>query len=202
MLAALALGFGEALSPMQILWINLVSDILPGLGLGLEPADARALARGPSDHAPIVGRREAARLGGEAALMSAGALGACAYGAFRYGAGSPRTRTMTFASLVGAQLLHGLTCRSRRRGLFTRERAPANPALAGALGVSAALQAAAFCIPPLRSVMGLSRLGLADLGVTAAAGVLPYLTLETLKTRTPARGGGTALSASAPAPAE
>lgn len=97
---------------------------------------------------------------------------------------------MTFTSLVAAQLLHGLTCRSSTRGLFTRERPAPNRALTGVLGLSAAVQAAAFGASPLRRLLGLARLGPADIGVTAVAGALPFLALEAMKLR--AQAGGTA----------
>jgi Ca2+-transporting ATPase len=185
MLGGLVIGFGEALSPMQILWINLVSDVLPGLGLALQPPDPDALQRAPDADPEFVNRPEAARLARESAVMGAGALAACAWGVLRYGAQSPRTRTMTFFSLVGAELLHGFTCRSPSRGLFTREKPAPNPALLRALGASAALQAAVFCLPPLRRVMGVAKLGFADLCVTAACGLAPFLGLEAAKAARP-----------------
>ena len=49
MIAATAAGVGEALSPMQLLWINLVSDVLPGLGLALEPPEPGVMEHAPRD---------------------------------------------------------------------------------------------------------------------------------------------------------
>ena len=181
MLGGLAIGFGEALTPMQILWINLVSDVLPGLGLALQPPDADALKRPPSADLVFLDRPEAWRRAREAAVLGAGALAACAWGVLRHGAQSPRTRTMTFFSLVTAELLHGFTCRSPSRGLFTRERPAPNPALLKALGASAALQGAVFCFPPLRRIMGVARLGFGDVCATAACGIAPFLCLEAAK---------------------
>lgn len=110
---------------------------------------------------------------------------------------------MTFTGLVTAQLLHGLTCRSRSRGVFTREPPAANRTLSGVLVASAALQGAAFCLPTLRRLLGLSRLGLGDVGVTAAAGVLPFLALEATKTwARPERRTWAGADGYAPAPAE
>ncbi|MGH1570945.1 HAD-IC family P-type ATPase [Methylobacterium sp. P31] len=157
MVAATAAGIAEALSPMQLLWINLISDVLPGLGLALEPPEAGVMEQSPrvADEA-IVGRSSVRPLASEAALLSSGALGACAYGALRYGRQSAQARTMTFASLVTAQLLHAYTCRSSRQSMLSTKRLPPNPALTRALAVSAGASShrvhGAGCTPIARTV--------------------------------------------------
>ena len=55
------------------------------------------------------------RLGTEAGILTASALGAGLFGAIRYGLSSPQGRTMAFGSLASAQLLHALTYRSGQR---------------------------------------------------------------------------------------
>ena len=110
-LAATAAGFGEPLSGPQLLWINLVTDVLPGLGLALEPPAPDAMLRPPdaAEEADLGGRDWAgsAREGG---VIAAGGLLACGWGVLRHGA-SAQARTMTFGGLVTAQLLHALACR-------------------------------------------------------------------------------------------
>ena len=67
MLAGAAAGFGEMLSPMQLLWINLISDVLPAIGLAMEPPEPDAMERGPTDaNEPMVRRDQMGRLGTEA----------------------------------------------------------------------------------------------------------------------------------------
>jgi hypothetical protein len=64
MLAGAAAGFGEMLSPMQLLWINLISDVLPAIGLAMEPPEPDAMERGPTDaNEPMVRRDQMGRLG-------------------------------------------------------------------------------------------------------------------------------------------
>ena len=53
MFASLVLGLGQPLNPMQLLWINLITDIFPGLALSLEPADPDLMHRPPRDPAEI-----------------------------------------------------------------------------------------------------------------------------------------------------
>ena len=182
MIVAAAAGAAEALSPMQLLWINLVSDVLPGVGLALEPPEPGVMEQAPMEAgAAIVGPADLRPLAADAAILSAGALGTCAYGALRYGFASGRTRAMTFNSLVAAQLLHALTCRSGKHSVFGRSLPSPNPALTGALALTAGAQAAAFAVPGIRRVLGLGPLGLLDAGVTIAGGVLPFLAREMLK---------------------
>src|SRR5258707_1356112 len=81
MLASTVLGTGATLTPMQLLWINLVTDVLPGLGLALEPAEKDTMRRAPtSADATIVGTRDLTGLVGEAAMLTIGPLIAAAGG--------------------------------------------------------------------------------------------------------------------------
>ncbi len=182
-LAATAAGAGVPLSPVQLLWLNLLTDVLPALGLGFEPAEPGVLDQPPRDpHEPIVRRADVPALGREAAVIAAGALAAFGYGRARHGA-SPRAGTVAFTSLVGAQLLHALSCRSERGSLFAGPRRPPNRPLTAALAGSAALQAAILLVPGLRRVMGLAALDLPDAAVGLAGAVLPYLVNEAAKPR-------------------
>ena len=118
----------------------------------------------------------------EGGVMAGGALLACSWGVLRYGVG-PEARTMTFSSLVIAQLLHAMTARSRHHGPFVSgsERLPPNRPLAAALAFSFALQAVAWLVPGLRRLLGLAPIGLSDTLVTLAAAAAPYLFNEVWK---------------------
>jgi Ca2+-transporting ATPase len=181
MLAGVAFGFGQALSPMQLLWINLISDIFPGLALSLEPPEPDAMERGPRDvNAPVIGRGDLGRMAGESALITAGAVASYLYGLGRYGRG-PRAGTLVFNTLTVGQLLHALSCRSAQETLFSARRRPPNPYLNWALGGSLAAQGVISSVPALRRLLGTSPLGLADLGVVAAGALGPLLVNEGLK---------------------
>ena len=181
-LGATAAGFGAPLTALQLLWINLVSDVLPGLGLAFEPPEPDAMARGPRPaDGSILGRGDRLPLLAEGGVIAAGALAAGAFGTLRHGA-SAQARTMVFGSLVTSQLLHALTCRSVMHGPFTGGDAlRPNRALAGTLLFSFAAQGAALCFPGVRGLLGVVPLGAADLLATAAGGVLPYLLNEARK---------------------
>src|SRR5215471_7424613 len=173
-LAATGAGFGPILTPVQLLWINLVSDVLPGIGLAMGD-------QGPSvmDNAPIAAdesilqRSDVGRIAREAGLITAGAFGSGLLGAARYGVGSTQVSTAAFGSLVTGQLLHALTY--ARNGALTPLRLPSNPTLLGIVGGSLALQALAILVPGFRRMFGVGQVGVTDVAVMLAGGILPYI---------------------------
>lgn len=182
MLAGTAAGSGAVLTPMQLLWINLISDVLPGIGLALEPPDPRALAAGPQPaDEPILSRAELAPLAFDATLVGSGAFAAALYGAARYGGAAPQTSTMTFGSLVLAQLLHAITCRSPETGIFNPGPRPANRPLSLILAGSLAAQSAAMVLPGVRRLLGVGPVGGLDAAVVLAGGTLPFVLAESRK---------------------
>src|SRR5438874_3294498 len=181
MLAGAALGFGEALSPLQLLWINLVSDVLPGIGLALEPAAPDIMeAPPPGADEPIVGESDFRALASEAAILGAGAFASGIYGAARHGTGR-RSSMLVFTSLVLSQLLHALTCRSPDRSLLNAEPLPPNDTLNGILTGSIGAQAALLLVPQIRTLLGVERLDLIDAAVALAGGTLPFIIGELRK---------------------
>ena len=84
-------------------------------------------------------------------------------------------RSMTFSSLVAAQLLHALACRTPGENIFQRTDLQANPILSTILIGAFALQAAAYVIAPLRRALELAPVGLSAGVVTALSSVLPSL---------------------------
>jgi Ca2+-transporting ATPase len=166
---------------MQLLWLNLVTDVLPGIGLVLEPAEADVLQRPPHDpHDPMVRRTDFIDLAREAAVISTAALAAYGYGVMRYGI-SPRARSICFATLVGAQLLHALSCRSTSAGLFGPGHLRPNRHLTAALAASFAVQLAALFLPGLRRQLDIAPVGLTDAAVSIAAAGGAYLVNELAK---------------------
>jgi Ca2+-transporting ATPase len=177
----MTVGLGEPLTAMQLLWINLVSDIFPGLALALEPPEPDVLLRPPRDHdEEILQPAALKKMLREAALLSAGSLGAYSFGVARYGQG-PQAGTMAFLSLTAGQLLHALSCRSEEKTIFDGGTRP-NPYLNAALLGTFGLQALALVLPPLRGLLGVARIGAVDGLVAAAGALLPLLANEGAKT--------------------
>ena len=181
MLAGMMLGLGQPLNPMQLLWINLISDIFPGLALSMEPAESGVLTRPPrASGETVIDRRRLLRMAMESGVITAGAMASYGYAVARYGVG-PRAGTHAFTTLTLAQLLHGISCRSERRGLFNPGQRPSNPALKWALAGSFAAQGIAAFTPGIRGILGVTPVSPVDSLVIGAAAALPLLVNESTK---------------------
>ncbi|HET6421779.1 MAG TPA: cation-translocating P-type ATPase C-terminal domain-containing protein, partial [Geobacteraceae bacterium] len=112
--------------------------------------------------------------------ISAAALGAYGYGLLRYGMG-PRAGTIAFMSLTTAQLQHTLSCRSETISIFDERKLPPNRYLKWAMAGSFALQALVMIVPGLRSLLGITPVGLLDGVVIGGSAFLPYIVNEATK---------------------
>jgi Ca2+-transporting ATPase len=153
------------------------------LALSVEDPEPDILERPPRDsQAPLFAREDFKRMSVDAALMSAGSLGAYAYGLGRYGAGA-RAASLAFQSLTIGQLLNAYSCRSQTHSLFERRQLPPNPYLNVAILGSLALQGLTIWFPPIRRLLGVAPLGLADLGIIGGSSFLSLAAIENAKTR-------------------
>jgi Ca2+-transporting ATPase len=185
MLAGIGLGLGQPLNPMQLLWINLITDIFPGLALAMEAPEPDIMQRPPRDpQEPVIAPKDLRRLGWESAIISGGTLASYGYAFWRYGAG-PQASTQAFMTLTLGQLLHALSSRSEQHTLLARHQLPPNPYLNGALGVSLAVQVLTVLVPGLRNLLGTTLPTLTDGLVMGAGALTPLLINEVTK-----RGGG------------
>ena len=182
---AVALGLPSPLTPLQLLWLNLVTDLAPGLAMALEPRDPDLMQQPPRNpKEAIVPAPLLRRILAESAAIAIGALGVYGIGMSRHGLG-PTAQTMAFASLLGSQLLHVGWARAGEKPALTGNHGRRNPYLAGAMVLSVALQGAALFVPPLRTVLGGAPLALADIGIALAGAALPSLAVEISRFLTP-----------------
>jgi Ca2+-transporting ATPase len=185
MLAAIGTGLGQPLNPMQLLWINLITDVFPGLALAMEPPEPDVLSHPPRDpDEPIIRRQDMKYYAIETAALTAGTMASYGFGVARYGLG-PQANTLAFMTLTTAQLLHAFSCRSETHGMFVPGALPRNRWLELAAGGSLAVQALTVLVPGLRSLLGCTPIGLADVAVIAAGSIGPLLINEATKTLRP-----------------
>jgi P-type Ca2+ transporter type 2C len=176
---ATAAGGYQPLAPLHLLWVNLLTDVLPALALGVEPAEQDVMRRPPrrADES-ILSSRAMASIGAAATAIAGLGLGAYGLGLRWYGPG-PATSTLTLTTLVSSQLAYAIACRSEAgpglRG-FAR-----SPALIGALGGTLALQAGAVLASPLRAVLGTTALDTRGWAVVAAGGLGALAAGESIK---------------------
>jgi P-type Ca2+ transporter type 2C len=166
-------GPGELETPMELLWINLVTDVLPGLGLAVADPDPDVMDRPPrAADEPVIPSRDIRRIGTDSAIIAAAALGAHFIGLARHGPG-PHTRGMTFLALSQGQLLYTLACQRSDPLKLKPGTLLANRRLNAALLASSALGVLPFLVPGLRRVLGIAPLSVPDIAVSLAAAALP-----------------------------
>jgi Ca2+-transporting ATPase len=172
------LGMPIPLLPIHILWINLVTDGLPGLAYASEPAEIGTMSRPPRPprQSPFADGR-AIRM-----LWIGGLLGAVtlATQAIAMDLGFPHWRSMVFTVLCFGQLGNALALRSETQSVF-RQGLLSNKPMTGALLLTVVLQLATLYVPFLNPVFRTAPLSLAELGVTALASVLVFGAVEIQK---------------------
>lgn len=153
-LIAAAAGWPAPLTPIQILWLNLLTDVLPALALALEPGEANIMQRPPQPPgAPLVSRRELLVALGYAAAIAAATLAAFCW-ALSAGLSPGAPMAIAFLTLAFAQVLHLGNARQTRH-VSSWRRAVANPAALAAVGGTAALLLLATAWTPLATLLGL-----------------------------------------------
>ena len=179
--AATMVGLGQPLSSMQLLWINLITDIFPGLALSMEAPEKDILNRPPRDpDNSMINSSDFKKITREAGIISLGAISSYVYGVIRYGKGL-RASSIAFQTLTLSQLLHAITCRSEQHSIFDLESQSANKYLTVALGGSFILQAMTPVVPGLRSLLGLDTIGMTDFLIIGINAPLPFLLNEIAK---------------------
>jgi Ca2+-transporting ATPase len=177
--AAIAVGWPLPLMPLQILWMNLVTDVFPALGLALEPASPHLMRQPPRDpNRRLFSRRFMVLISWQAAMLAAISLAAYAWALETYGPGA-HSRTVALFAIIGAQLGHVFNCRSRTRsafeGLFT------NPFIWGAAFIVVLLQLLAVYLSPLAAVLGTVRPLPADWLIICICALVPVGIVEATK---------------------
>jgi Ca2+-transporting ATPase len=177
--SAITLGWPLPLMPLQILWMNLVTDVFPALALAVEPPSPEVMKQAP--HNPSVGLLSKGLfilIGWQALMIALLSLGAYSWALGVYGAGA-HSRTVALFALIGAQLGHMFNCRSRSRSAFTR--VFRNPFIWGATSVVVMLQLMAIYCSALAVVLGTHRLTSIDWGVVGFCVVAPIVIVEIFK---------------------
>ena len=168
------------LSPVQLLWLNLVTDSLPALALGMEPVEKTAMTQPPrGKEEPLFSKAFSRRLAWQGALV--GGITLLAYGLGLHLTGTfAVANTMAFATLTFSQLFHAFDVRSETTPLF-RLGVLSNKAMNKAFLAGAALQAAVLLAPPLQGVFAVVPLALEQWGMVLALALTPLVVCEAAK---------------------
>ncbi|MGB4594169.1 MAG: calcium-translocating P-type ATPase, PMCA-type [Coriobacteriia bacterium] len=171
-----------ALLPLQILWINLVTDGFPALALGVDPASPRVMERKPRDakESVLAPRRQAQVLWQGALITMAGLIMYIWADFFMPGHSPERAQTMLFAAMVLTQLIHAFSFRSETRSLFSAYTFK-NKWLNWSFVGSMALQMLVIYAPPMQRVFSTRALSPTDWLAVLAAALIPTVLIDVTK---------------------
>jgi len=176
--AAILLGYPTPLLPLQILWVNLVTDILPATALIRDPADDDVMGHPPRDPGEaLVTWRSGARILAEGGLLAAGVLSTYLWTVWREGPGAP-AGTMAFMALVLIHPFQAMSCRSERLNWWQLR---PNPWVPLSLLALFALQWLAIEWGPLARLLGTRPLSGTNWLVLVLGVLWPVALLEALK---------------------
>ncbi|MFL5539921.1 MAG: cation-translocating P-type ATPase [Longimicrobiaceae bacterium] len=171
-------GRGAALLPLQILWLNLVTDTFPALALAVEPGEADVMRRRPRDpRAALLSGAFLRSVGFHAATITLATLAAMA---LSRGRGAEVSRTVAFCTLALAQAFHLGNARDRE-AVVAPGPALRNPWALLAVGVVVLLQALAVHAPVLRRVLGVTPLGVREWLLVGACAAIPAVVGQAVK---------------------
>jgi Ca2+-transporting ATPase len=172
------LGLPIPLLAIQILWVNLLTDGLPGLALAYEPAEANTMQRPPIDPGqPILGDGLGWFIGWVGLLIGGLTLGTQAWA---IGRGLPHWQTMTFTVLCFTQLGSAMAMRSRWASVFSLGLFSNRPMLA-AIGISVVCQLLIIYLPFFNKLFNTSPLSWAEMGVAVAVASVVFWAIELQK---------------------
>jgi len=175
MLLAPFLGKPIPLLPLQLLWLNLLTDGLLGLGMGVEGPERDTMKRAPySPQEDVFSRGGWWQVSWVGSLIGILALG---LGAFYFFGGRPEWQTMLFTFLAFAQVFQALASRSSRDNLF-KLGLFSNPLLAVLAFVVIGLQLAVLYTPLVSDFFNVVPLSIQDLLVAIGLGSLVFIAME------------------------
>ncbi len=165
---------------VHLLFINLLTDSLPAIAIGVEPAGKDLLRRKPRDpKEPILNKSLLLNILGYGALIAVATMAAFFLGLNAPGGGDGLAMTLAFATLTLARLFHGFNCRGEgsifRLGLTT------NKASLGAFAAGVVLLAAVLLIPGLNSLFQVTPFTLPQIGAVVLLAFAPTLVIQVFK---------------------
>jgi len=177
MIVGLAAVFGGALPlmPLQILFLNLVTDVFPALALGVGAGtnDMMSARPRPADE-PLLGKREWLFVVIHGASITISVMGAFLIARYGFGLTGDAAVTVSFFTLALTQLWHIFNLRETGSKLF-RNQITHNPFVWLALSLCVLILLVAFTVPQLAQVLNLTSISLPVWGLIGVASALPLL---------------------------
>ena len=181
MLFATMIGLPLPLLPIQILWMNLVTDGFPALALAVDPKSPELMKQPPRrPEARLLEGGRLVTIGAQGFMLGAISLGAFAYSLYGLDQEVEQARTVAFTVMVVAQLVHAFNCRSERLSLFQLG-VGTNRALVWAFLLSLVVQVAVLTVPAVSPIFKVAPLPIEGWALMGGMGLLPFLVMELIK---------------------
>jgi Ca2+-transporting ATPase len=181
-------GFPMPLLPLQILWLNMVTDTFPALALAMEPGDPDVMRRPPRNpQEAVLSPAFLASIGLYGGLITASTLAAYVWA---LGRSNGRASTIAFMTLALAQVFHLGNARSTE-AVLRPDRALANRFALGAVVLAVLLQVAAVAVDPLAGVLEVVPLTAQEWLVVTVMAAIPAVVGQAIRTWRPRRGSTT-----------
>ncbi len=175
--------------PLQILFLNLVTDVFPALALGVGEGGPTIMNDRPRDpREPILTRHHWLAIGGYGLTMTLSVLGALTLALIWLKMGERQAVTVSFLTLAFTQLWHVFNMRDRRSGLIINE-ITRNPFVWGALVLCVALLLLVVYIPGLALVLKLENPGATGWILVIVMSFIPCFLGQVIKLRGSVIGG-------------
>lgn len=169
------LGVGNPLLPLQILFINIVTDVFPALALGVGKENHKLMHSPPRDpKKPVLEMKDWRRIVYYALVITICVLGVFWYGTSQLGLSHKEGSTVTFYALSLAQLLHVFNLYSGK-GRFFHNEITRNKFIWQALGLCILILLATYFIPFLRQVLALQTLDIKSFVLVLVGAILPLM---------------------------
>ena len=180
------MGLPVPFAPVHLLFINLLTDSLPAIAIGMEPAEPGLLEQPPRDPKEgILTRDFLTDIGVQGALIAVFTMLSYYTGLYQPGFnGTPGSQavasTMAFATLTLARLFHGFNCRSQHS--IMRLKLMSNPWSVMAFEAGVVLLAAVLFVPGLQTLFSVADLSVRQLLTILIFAVVPTLIIQAVKT--------------------
>jgi Ca2+-transporting ATPase len=173
--------FKLPLLPLQLLFLNLLSDVFPALALGLGKGDESIMKQPPKDpDEPIINKSNWKAMGIYGSIMAVVLTGGYLLVHFVLGHSHEIANTVTFFSLAFSQLIHVFNMKEPEEKFFNNQ-VTRNKYIWMALGISFAALFAAYFIPVLHENLSFQDLSLKLWGVAAGLSVLTLIIIQVVK---------------------
>ena len=187
--AAVMMGLPVPIAALQILWLNLVVDVLPAMSLAWEPGEPQVMQRPPRDpQTGIITKKFILQVLVSGILLSAGSLGVYLWAMHR-NLDVEAAQSVTFTTMAIAQLLHIFNVRNKT-GFGLNTSIFRNPMLIIALVISVVLQLISLYIPFFNNVLGTRGLTVEHWIWVISGAIIPMVLIQLWHTITTRRPGG------------